>query len=140
MKTDIDRTSIAIGLVVVSIVILLGAVVASQVDADEFSEYQDKAEEWCDQENGDLYNSRSLGHNHNGLHCDIPENGTVHMWAVKDLDWTHDIERIKAYEDSKDGIFGFGPWVDSAIITLLIMPIIIGVGYLLSRYRNPEEG
>lgn len=52
--------------------------------ARDLGPYYDKADDWCDERNGELYTSYSVSHG--GLHCELPDGTQVHMWEVIEVD------------------------------------------------------
>jgi len=62
--------------------LLVGQTIITQATSAEFQEYMNDSEAWCEDHNGELYNSQSMFHG--GLHCELDNGTTVHMAEVMD--------------------------------------------------------
>lgn len=76
--------SLATVLVVAAVIVYLGMAVMGASGA-QMKEYVQASEEWCDAQGGDLVNSQVIGP-HGGLHCELPNGTSVHMWEVVDVE------------------------------------------------------
>jgi len=81
-ESSMNYAKIASYAVVLLVMVLISQTIIGQATSQEFREYMNDSEAWCEDHNGELYNSQSIFHG--GLHCEL-ENGTsVHMTKVID--------------------------------------------------------
>ena len=76
-KTAISQASVGL-----AIILVVGwSVATTAVLNSDMGEFLQESGEWCDQHNGDLYNSQTIG-DHGGLHCELPNGTNVEMDEV----------------------------------------------------------
>ena len=78
MIDHVSRLNVVKTVVVVAIIVLVGMQAMSVATSPEMQQYAQKSAEWCEERDGDLYNSRVFGP-HGGLHCELPNGEVVHM-------------------------------------------------------------
>lgn len=76
----VDNVSVAVTVVMLLTTLLLGFSVFQSASAGAL-EYTGKADEWCEERDGRLYNAQVIG-DHGGLHCELPNGTTVHMHEI----------------------------------------------------------
>lgn len=136
MRGDMPgKLDIALTVVVLVIVAVVGVMVLGSFDAGDASAFYDRAEEWCDEEGGELYNAMVIGSS-GGLHCDgIGEH--VHMTDVAALNWTHDTDAIHERYDSRTGPLGIVGWGVYGMLGVIVAGVLgaYGIGW----YHRREE-
>lgn len=89
------------------------------------TEHYNQSQEWCNSQNGSLiYLSDSFMAEHNGFHCSA--NGELyHMHRVADLNYTHDMDRVKNKCGTRHGNTPF--FIGCNFSLLLLLPLMIVV-------------
>jgi hypothetical protein len=133
MSDETDSFGYANFAVMVVVAAIVGVVVFGAMGAtgtlDDMREYSAQAETWCETENGTLYNSHTLG-DHSGLHCGMGDS-VVHMDTVAELNWTHNVSKVKAHDNPS--VF---PSLGEVGIALGIVLSIVVTVYIVGRVRN----
>lgn len=60
--------------------LLVGVMIGGAVTSDEFRDYINQSEQWCENRDGELVNVNGIWDG--GLHCDLPNGTSVHMQDI----------------------------------------------------------
>lgn len=74
----------AVIVLVLSITILVLGMNVMAASSGQHQPYFEQSEAWCSERGGELHNVRAFGHG--GLHCELPNGTSVHMWEVVDVE------------------------------------------------------
>lgn len=115
-----NAVGLAIGLILAGIG---GFIVMEAATDEEFQQYIEDSEAWCDAHDGELHNAQVIGE-HGGLHCELPNGTSVHMHEVADYNFTHDWSEmdddiIDPYEDQ--------PWYMIGMMPVLLLTTGVGL-------------
>jgi len=136
-----DKVGSVIFILVIFSVIATGSTIVYSIKTGQIQNYVDNSAQWCDAEGGYLWNAQSIVHG--GLHCETPDGTIVHMWMIKDLDWTHNWEMIRDTPKATHGnlpwytLWGFIPlWFSAVLLSVLAGGIAIRG---IQRLRDPNK-
>ena len=125
----------AITLVTLAIALFVGAQVYGAITSGEMQTYAENADEWCEQEGGELYNAQSVAHG--GLHCDLPNGELVHMTEIASIGWTHDWQTIR---NTPGALHSNLPWYRVITPFWPVLPIVgvvaLALGLASSGYHR----